>query len=174
MDHRRRRGGGGDRRPGDAAAAAGRLPPHDGSNGTEHSAHHGHFRTGFREIVQLSNAVSSRSHAIFIVSIVRQIEQGVFKRSQLYLADLAGSEKVAKTGADGDRLNEAKSINQSLLALGKVNLTLAAHCLHICLLSTSVIVARACERRKHRSFQRLQVMKRGAEHSHMCHIETQN
>ena len=34
--------------------------------------------------------------------------------------DLAGSEQVAKTGAEGERLNEAKSINKSLLTLGRV------------------------------------------------------
>jgi len=36
------------------------------------------------------------------------------------LIDLAGSEKVGKTGASGQTLNEAKGINQSLSALGKV------------------------------------------------------
>ncbi len=34
--------------------------------------------------------------------------------------DLAGSEKVLKTKAGGMRLDEAKKINQSLLALGNV------------------------------------------------------
>ena len=34
--------------------------------------------------------------------------------------DLAGSEKVGKTGAEGKRLDEAKNINKSLSALGKV------------------------------------------------------
>lgn len=35
---------------------------------------------------------------------------------------MAGSEKVGKTGASGERLEEAKTINQSLSALG--------HCIH--------------------------------------------
>ena len=39
---------------------------------------------------------------------------------KLYLVDLAGSEKVGKTGAEGKRLDEAKNINKSLSALGKV------------------------------------------------------
>ena len=39
---------------------------------------------------------------------------------KLYLVDLAGSEKVGKTGAAGTRLDEAKTINTSLTALGKV------------------------------------------------------
>ena len=34
--------------------------------------------------------------------------------------DLAGSEKVEKTGAEGTLLNEAKTINNSLSALGNV------------------------------------------------------
>jgi len=40
--------------------------------------------------------------------------------SQLYLVDLAGSEKFKKTNAQGLRREEAKSINKSLLTLGKV------------------------------------------------------
>lgn len=35
------------------------------------------------------------------------------------MGDLAGSEKVGKTGATGTTLDEAKKINQSLSALGK-------------------------------------------------------
>lgn len=37
---------------------------------------------------------------------------------KLNLVDLAGSEKIAKTGAEGNLLEEAKKINQSLSALG--------------------------------------------------------
>lgn len=36
------------------------------------------------------------------------------------LVDLAGSEKVEKTGAEGKVLEEAKTINKSLSALGNV------------------------------------------------------
>uniref|UniRef100_A0A670J0D6 Kinesin-like protein n=1 Tax=Podarcis muralis TaxID=64176 RepID=A0A670J0D6_PODMU len=39
---------------------------------------------------------------------------------KLNLVDLAGSERVWKSGAQGDRLKEAQSINKSLLALGEV------------------------------------------------------
>ena len=42
------------------------------------------------------------------------------KIGKLYLVDLAGSERIAKTGAEGQTLDEAKSINQSLTTLGKV------------------------------------------------------
>ena len=40
--------------------------------------------------------------------------------SKLNIADLAGSEKVAKTGSSGETLNEAKKINASLSALSLV------------------------------------------------------
>ena len=44
------------------------------------------------------------------------------KRGQLFLVDLAGSEKVGKTGATGQTLDEAKMINKSLAALGRLQL----------------------------------------------------
>ena len=40
--------------------------------------------------------------------------------SKIFLVDLAGSEKVEKTGASGQLLEEAKTINKSLSALGNV------------------------------------------------------
>ena len=42
------------------------------------------------------------------------------KTGKLYLVDLAGSEKVGKTGAKGQTLDEAKTINKSLTTLGIV------------------------------------------------------
>lgn len=42
------------------------------------------------------------------------------KTGKLILVDLAGSEKVEKTGAEGRLLDEAKTINKSLSALGNV------------------------------------------------------
>ena len=39
---------------------------------------------------------------------------------KLNLVDLAGSERQSKTGATGERLNEANKINLSLSALGNV------------------------------------------------------
>ena len=47
-------------------------------------------------------------------------EDGSSKTGKLYLVDLAGSEKISKTGAQGQTLEEAKSINKSLTTLGKV------------------------------------------------------
>ena len=40
------------------------------------------------------------------------------KSGKLFLVDLAGSEKLSKTGAKGQTLDEAKTINKSLTALG--------------------------------------------------------
>lgn len=42
------------------------------------------------------------------------------RAGKLILVDLAGSEKVEKTGAEGRVLEEAKTINKSLSALGNV------------------------------------------------------
>ena len=67
------------------------------------------------------NEGSSRSHLIVMISIYQNDKLiGNAKRSKLFLVDLAGSEKISKTGAQGDRLEEAKKINQSLSALGNV------------------------------------------------------
>ena len=80
------------------------------------------------------NVHSSRSHAILILRIensikvtnktkVKNIKEStdrIITCSYLYLVDLAGSERVKKTGATEMRLEEAKKINLSLLALGNV------------------------------------------------------
>lgn len=65
------------------------------------------------------NQASSRSHSVFILTL-GQINKhtGSKKGSKLTLIDLAGSEKVRKSGAAGQTLNEAKHINKSLSALG--------------------------------------------------------
>jgi len=42
------------------------------------------------------------------------------KTGKVILVDLAGSEKVEKTGAEGKVLEESKTINKSLSALGNV------------------------------------------------------
>jgi kinesin family protein 4/21/27 len=81
------------------------------------------------------NTTSSRSHAIFSVSIEifeyndnnststkqgTKIEKGTFIQSKLHFVDLAGSERAKRTGAAGTRLKESVGINQGLLSLGKV------------------------------------------------------
>lgn len=67
------------------------------------------------------NNESSRSHSIFSITITQNnlIDYST-KTGKLHLIDLAGSEKVEKTGAEGTRLEEAKKINKSLTTLGIV------------------------------------------------------
>ena len=45
---------------------------------------------------------------------------GLRFKGKLHLVDLAGSERLSKSGATGDRMEEAKNINGSLSALGDV------------------------------------------------------
>lgn len=77
------------------------------------------------------NRDSSRSHAVFIVSVANSIDPMNRKFSQLYLVDLAGSERIDKTGVAGKQLDEAKLINRSLLALGQVIWSLSTRAKHI-------------------------------------------
>jgi kinesin family protein 18/19 len=68
-----------------------------------------------------ANAESSRSHAVFQVTVTKKAKAaGV--NSQVYvgklsLIDLAGSERAAKTNNRQERLQEGANINRSLLAL---------------------------------------------------------
>lgn len=69
------------------------------------------------------NEMSSRSHAIFIVTIKtkKKTREGInHSIGKLNFVDLAGSERIRITGATGQRLEECKKINQSLAALGNV------------------------------------------------------
>jgi hypothetical protein len=50
---------------------------------------------------------------------------------KLNLVDLAGSERQKKTHAEGVRMDEAKSINMSLSALGNVIKALASNASHV-------------------------------------------
>jgi len=77
------------------------------------------------------NRHSSRSHAIFIVSVVNEIEANRQKFAQLYLVDLAGSERMSKTGVQGKQFGEAVQINKSLLSLGQVIWSLAHKQKHV-------------------------------------------
>lgn len=87
------------------------------------------------------NEISSRSHAIFTITIAvtattklnggggkqTEDEEGdpeedvSVRTSKICLVDLAGSERANSTGAKGDRLREASNINKSLSTLGDVS-----------------------------------------------------
>ncbi|ERE86352.1 kinesin-like protein KIF12 [Cricetulus griseus] len=72
------------------------------------------------------NKASSRSHALLTLYVSRPAPQQVPPvdsgeapvGGKLCFVDLAGSEKVAATGSQGQLMLEANSINRSLLALG--------------------------------------------------------
>ncbi|KAB2002797.1 hypothetical protein ES319_D11G089400v1 [Gossypium barbadense] len=97
------------------------------------------------------NTESSRSHAILMVHVKRSVlgeevaipsesdksshfvkpPKPLVRKSKLVLVDLAGSERVQKSGSEGHMLEEAKSINLSLSALGKCINALAENSAHV-------------------------------------------
>jgi hypothetical protein len=82
------------------------------------------------------NDTSSRAHTVFQIiftqSRITMSNDGQTtmseKVSKINLIDLAGSERVSKTGATGQRLKEGSSINVSLTTLGNVINKLAEKC----------------------------------------------
>ncbi len=67
------------------------------------------------------NEGSSRSHSVFTITVgQRDLTNSTTKSGKLVLVDLAGSEMVRKSNASGQQLEEAKTINKSLSALGQV------------------------------------------------------
>ncbi|XP_073286788.1 kinesin-like protein KIN-UB [Primulina huaijiensis] len=96
------------------------------------------------------NTESSRSHALLMVHVKRSVSDGnncfspenrshlidnlrppMLRKSKLIVVDLAGSERVHKSGSEGHMLEEAKSINLSLSALGKCINALAENSSHV-------------------------------------------
>eukprot|EP01138_Halocafeteria_seosinensis_P005431 gb/GECG01005552.1/.p1 GENE.gb/GECG01005552.1/~~gb/GECG01005552.1/.p1 ORF type:complete len:1139 (+),score=187.64 gb/GECG01005552.1/:1-3417(+) len=78
------------------------------------------------------NATSSRSHTLLTVRVFQKEYIDFNGRptprklsGKLMFVDLAGSERVRRTESQGSRLVEARSINQSLSALGNVIAALA-------------------------------------------------
>lgn len=78
------------------------------------------------------NEYSSRSHSIFLLNLEQSsVSTGVKKYSKLVIVDLAGSEKVEKTGATGLTLLQAQHTNKSLSCLGIVIKSLTENASHI-------------------------------------------
>uniref|UniRef100_A0A0E0P4A1 Kinesin-like protein n=2 Tax=Oryza rufipogon TaxID=4529 RepID=A0A0E0P4A1_ORYRU len=72
------------------------------------------------------NEESSRSHCVFTLRIFG-VNEGTNQQVQgvLNLIDLAGSERLNKSGATGDRLKETQAINKSLSCLSDVIFSIA-------------------------------------------------
>ncbi|CAK7340878.1 unnamed protein product [Dovyalis caffra] len=68
------------------------------------------------------NEISSRSHCLMRITISRHGDDSKAKAhvSKLWMVDLGGSERLLKTGATGQTLDEGRAINLSLSALGDV------------------------------------------------------
>jgi len=64
------------------------------------------------------NERSSRSHSVLTVTVTQKLQDASIRVGKLHMADLAGSERVHKSGLSGQTLQEAKKINQSLSSLG--------------------------------------------------------
>ncbi|XP_050223813.1 kinesin-like protein KIN-14U isoform X2 [Mercurialis annua] len=68
------------------------------------------------------NETSSRSHCLLRINIYRHGDdlKAKAEASKLWMVDLGGSERLLKTGATGQTLDEGRAINLSLSALGDV------------------------------------------------------
>jgi kinesin family protein C1 len=80
------------------------------------------------------NAQSSRSHSVFMLQLCGiNEESGTTVQGALNLCDLAGSERLDRSGAasDAQRLKETQAINKSLSCLGDVFTSLANGSKHV-------------------------------------------
>ena len=76
------------------------------------------------------NARSSRSHCLVHLYSVERSGDKVLKK-QLLFADLAGSERILKSGVEGVAASQAMAINTSLTTLGKVIRALGTNAAHV-------------------------------------------
>ncbi|XP_077424228.1 uncharacterized protein LOC144053549 isoform X1 [Vanacampus margaritifer] len=78
------------------------------------------------------NIHSSRSHLLVALEVCGSDSlSGENTRGTLTMGDLAGSERISRTEAEGPRLVEAAAINKSLTALGQVFAALKCNALHV-------------------------------------------
>ena len=71
------------------------------------------------------------------------VPAGTSWSSKMHLIDLAGSERVSRSGAEGERLKEAAAINKSLSALGDVVAALQQRSSHVPYRNSKVRAAHA-------------------------------
>ena len=78
------------------------------------------------------NERSSRSHMVLSVFVEgTNLNTGIKTFGKLHLIDLAGSERLARSNAEGQQLKEAQNINRSLSALGDCIQSLVAKSKHV-------------------------------------------
>nr|CAG8557254.1 318_t:CDS:2 [Entrophospora candida] len=81
------------------------------------------------------NDKSSRSHSVFTITVhIKETMpdgEDLLKVGKFNFVDLAGSECIARTGAENKHAKEAGVINKSLLTLGRCINNLNEHSLHI-------------------------------------------
>eukprot|EP01083_Nonionella_stella_P113338 334097_1 len=77
------------------------------------------------------NHSSSRSHMLMTLTVALRMEDRSISVGKLNFCDLAGSEKVRKTNATGERLKEAMKINLGLTILGQVISALSQNKKHV-------------------------------------------
>ncbi|GAB2277555.1 hypothetical protein Dimus_012265 [Dionaea muscipula] len=80
-----------------------------------------------------SNDMSSRSHCLTRITIFRNhnTPEARAKVTKMWMVDLGGSERLLKTGAIGQTLDEGRAINLSLSALGDVIAALRCRRTHV-------------------------------------------
>ena len=95
----------------------------------------------FRKTAEtIMNKISSRSHAILQIKVEQMWKERIKNNSNgetvenfhrikgtLTIVDLAGSESISRTGSEGINQDEAKEINKSISALGRVIESLSKH-----------------------------------------------
>mmetsp|Transcript_25066 Transcript_25066/g.72515 ORF Transcript_25066/g.72515 Transcript_25066/m.72515 type:complete len:652 (+) Transcript_25066:1-1956(+) len=78
------------------------------------------------------NDVSSRSHSVFTLHLTAVHPESNQKlKGMLNLCDLAGSERLKRSGVSGDQAKEAMSINKSLSALTNVFVSIGSKAGHV-------------------------------------------
>ena len=78
------------------------------------------------------NDVSSRSHSVFTLHLTAvHAESNQELKGMLNLCDLAGSERLKRSGVSGDEAKEAVAINKSLSALTSVFVSLGSKSGHV-------------------------------------------